>query len=62
MDLLINRAVYQGSQSRESDKALLVQYGSGVVLQLAVSGDSLSACGTWSCPEFFKAFRAAILQ
>ncbi len=62
MDLLFSRAAYQGSQSRESDKALLVQYGSGVVLQLAVSGDSLSACGTWACPEFFEAFRAAIRQ
>ncbi len=60
MDLLFGSAVYQGSQSRESDRALLVQYNNGVVLQLAVSGDILSACGTWACPEFFEAFRAAI--
>lgn len=60
MDLLFSGAVYQGSQSRDGGQALLVQYPNGTVFQLAVSGDSLSACGTWACPEFFKAFRAAI--
>ncbi len=60
MELLLGSAVYQGSQSRAGDKALLVQYNNGAVLQLAVSGDTLSACGTWACPEFFEAFRAAL--
>ena len=59
MDILHTRAVYQGSQSRSGSQALLVQYDNGVVLQLSVNGDSLSACGTWACPEFFEAFRAA---
>ena len=59
MDILHTKAVYQGSQSRSGSQALLVQYANGVVLQLSVNGDSLSACGTWACPEFFEAFRAA---
>lgn len=59
MDLLYRSASYQGSQSRASSQALLVQYGNGAVLQLAVNNDSLSACGTWAAPEFFEAFRAA---
>lgn len=59
MDILHTKAVYQGSQGRSSNQALLVQYDNGIVLQLSVNGDSLSACGTWACPEFFEAFRAA---
>ncbi|HSK67696.1 MAG TPA: hypothetical protein VLA21_00375 [Candidatus Limnocylindria bacterium] len=59
MDLLYATAVYTGSAGRETGQALLVQYPSGAVLQLAVSGDSLSAAGTWSGPEFLEALRAA---
>lgn len=60
MGILLSQAVYQGSQLNETGQALLVQYPNGMVLQMAVSGDSLSACGTWSCPAFFEAFRAAV--
>ena len=31
----------------------------GLKLQLGVSGDTVSACGGWSCPEFFGHSRAA---
>jgi len=59
MDLLYGKAVYQGSHSLGGGQALLVQYPGGAVLQMAVKGDSLSACGTWSCPEFLSAFAEA---
>ena len=59
MDILISQAVFQGNQLNETGQALLIQYPNGLVLQMAVSGSSLSACGTWSCPAFFEAFRAA---
>lgn len=58
MDLLY-KASYQGSGGRTTGQALLVQYGNGVVLQLAVSGDSLYGCGTWAAPDFFAAFTQA---
>lgn len=60
MNILYNEASYQGSQLKNGKQALLVQYGNGIVLQLAVSGDQLSAAGTWSCPEFFEAFEEAL--
>ena len=28
--------------------------------QLGVSGDTVSACGGWSCPEFFEAFESGL--
>ncbi len=59
MDLLFSQASFQGAQLKESKQALLIQYGNGLVLQMAVSGHSLSACGTWSCPAFFEAFSQA---
>ncbi len=59
MGLLYEKAVYQGSHSLTGGQALLIQYPDGAVLQMAVKGDSLSACGTWSCPEFFSAFPEA---
>ncbi|NLW21631.1 MAG: hypothetical protein GXY84_09755 [Clostridiales bacterium] len=60
MNLLYTQAAYQGAGTQGGSQTLLVQYGNGVVLQLAVSGDSLSAAGTWSCPAFFEAFAAAL--
>ncbi len=32
----------------------------GLKLQLGVSGDTVSACGGWSCPEFFEAFESGL--
>lgn len=60
MGILYARAAYQGSNSRTTDQALLIQYNNGLVLQMAVKGDNLIACGTWACPEFFEAFAAAV--
>ena len=61
MDVLLQNAEYQGSGgSSGGSQALLVNLQNGLTLQLTVSGDSLSACGTWICPEFFEAFAAEI--
>ena len=32
----------------------------GLVLQLMAGDDAVSACGSWSCPDFFEAFRQAV--
>ena len=31
----------------------------GLVLQLMAGDDAVSACGSWSCPDFFEAFAEA---
>lgn len=59
MDSLLNDSTYQSSSTRTSDQALLIQYDNGLVLQMAVKGDSLIACGTWSNPGFIDAFTQA---
>ena len=53
---LLDYACYESSGSISSKKALLIELESGLVLQLAVKGDNLAACGVWSCPEFFETF------
>lgn len=59
MSTLLCNASYASSGSISSRKALLIELSNGLVLQLAVKGDSLAACGVWSCPEFFEAFEQA---
>lgn len=53
---LLDCASYESSGSISSKQALLIELNNGLVLQLAVKGDNLAACGVWSCPEFFEAF------
>jgi len=53
---LLSSAGYQSSGSLSSRQALLIELDNGLVLQLAVKGDRLAACGVWSCPEFFEDF------
>lgn len=59
MATLLNCASYESSGSISSKKALLIELNNGLVLQMAVKGDHLAACGVWSCPEFFEAFEQA---
>lgn len=59
MATLLGNASYASSGSISSKKALLIELHNGLVLQLSVKGDSLAACGVWSCPEFFEAFDQA---
>lgn len=60
MGILFNQSSYQSGSTRTSDQALLIQYGNGIVLQMAVKANSLIACGTWSNPGFLEAFAKAV--
>lgn len=58
-DTLLSNASYESSGSVSGKQSLLIELDNGLTLQLAVKNDRFSACGTWSCPEFFEAFEAA---
>ena len=60
MGTLLSNASWQGPASHSSDQALLIQYQNGIVLQMAVRGSNLIACGTWSNQAFLDAFQAAV--
>lgn len=56
---LLDCASYQSSGSVSGKQTLLITLDNGLALQLAVKNDKFSACGTWSCPEFFETFEDA---
>ena len=60
MGLLKNSASYKNSSSRAGNQSLLIQYDNHIVLQLAVKGNELSACGTWTCADFIGTFAGSI--
>lgn len=57
---LIDCASYESSGSVNAKQSLLINLDNGLTVQLAVKNDKFSACGTWSCPEFFEEFESAI--
>jgi len=57
---LTSCAGYESSGSISGKQALLIHLDNGLTVQLAVKNDKLAACGTWSCPEFFEEFEAAL--
>lgn len=57
---LTSCASYESSGSVSAKQSLLIELNNGLTLQLAVKNDKLGACGTWSCPEFFEEFEAAL--
>ena len=59
MQILVDYADYQ-STAMSGSGSLLIGLKNGLTLQLLVSDESVSACGTWSCPEFFEAYAQAI--
>ena len=59
MVLLLSTAEYASSGAVSGSQTLLIRLNNGLTLQMAVKNDKLSACGTWSCPEFFDAFAQA---
>lgn len=59
VDTLLRNASYESSGSVSGNQSLLIALDNGLTIQMAVKNDKLSACGTWSCPEFFDAFAAA---
>ena len=60
VNILVNSASFLRAGGSETNQSLLIQLNSGIVLQMAVNGERLIACGTWACPEFFEAFQEAM--
>ena len=58
--ILTDNASFLRAGGSETNQSLLIQLKSGIVLQLAVNGERVIACGTWACPEFFEAFQEAM--
>ncbi len=60
VNILVKNASFLRAGGSETNQALLIQLSNGIVLQMAVNGERLIACGTWACPEFFDAFQEAM--
>ena len=60
VDVLLKNASFLRAGGSETNQSLLIQLKSGLVLQMAVNGERVIACGTWACPEFFDAFQEAM--
>ena len=60
VNILVSSASFLRAGGSETNQSLLIQLNSGIVLQMAVNGERLIACGTWACPEFFEAFQEAM--
>ena len=60
VSILVKNASFLRAGGSETNQSLLIQLSNGIVLQMAVNGERLIACGTWACPEFFEAFQEAM--
>ena len=60
VNILTANASFLRSGGGETNQSLLIQLSNGLVLQMAVNGERIIACGTWACPEFFDAFQEAL--
>jgi hypothetical protein len=61
MQTLLDNAEYDSAASgTDGTRSLLISLDNGLLIQLMVGQDTLSACGTWSCPEFFDAYATAV--
>jgi len=58
--LLSNASFTNATGSQSGNRSLLIQLSNGLFVQMFVKNDTLSACGSWSCPEFFEAYEAAV--
>ena len=56
MEVLLDYADYQ-STAFSGSVPMQIGLENGITLQLMTGEDSISACGTWSCPDFFEAFQ-----
>ncbi|MBE5777976.1 MAG: hypothetical protein E7331_01445 [Clostridiales bacterium] len=59
MNTLLSNADYQ-STGMSGSGSMQIGLKNGLVLQLMVGNDCVSACGTWSCPDFFEALHEAV--
>ncbi len=60
VNVLVNSASFLRAGGSETNQSLLIQLKNGIVLQMAVNGERIIACGTWACPDFFDAFQEAL--
>lgn len=60
INVLTSNASYLRAGGSETNQSLLIQLSNGLVLQMAINGERIIACGTWACPEFFNAFQEAL--
>jgi hypothetical protein len=57
---LLSNAEYENASFGTDDtRSLLIALDNGLIVQLMVGADTVSACGTWSCPDFFAEYAAA---
>lgn len=59
METLLSCADYENT-AFSAGQSMQIGLHSGLVLQLMTGEDSVSACGTWSCPDFFEAFHEMV--
>lgn len=57
---LLDCASYESSGSVSGKQSLHIALDNGLTVQMIIKNDKLSACGTWSCPEFFEEFEDAV--
>jgi hypothetical protein len=63
MQTLLDNATYgSASVGGGETRSLLIALANGLLMQLMVGDDTVSACGTWSCPEFFEAYALAVAE
>ncbi|MDO4484625.1 MAG: hypothetical protein Q4C54_09440 [Clostridia bacterium] len=53
-------AVYEAPGHIQGSRCLQLTLDNGLMLQLDIDRDSVSACGTWSCPEFINQLESAL--
>ena len=58
--VLLDHATLKSADMSAKKQTLTATLTNGLKLQLGVSGDTVSACGKWSCPEFFEAFESGL--
>ena len=58
--VLLDHATLKSADMSARKQTLTATLNNGLKLQLGVSGDTVSACGGWSCPEFFEAFESSL--
>ncbi len=59
MSTLLDLADYQGT-AFSTGASMQIGLKNGLTLQLMAGEDTISACGIWSCPDFFEEFAAAV--
>lgn len=57
---LLSNASYKSASATGGQQSLLLKLDNGLTVQMLVKNGVLSACGSWTCPEFFEEFEASL--